>query len=187
VDLFTELQKEAREAGRGLWNEGEAASWKGPTGIATDPNKVYVTKQGKKYHKGGCRYLAKSAIETKTEEAKKKGYEACKVCLNPNRPVTDTTKYYITKTGSKYHRGGCSYLSKSAILISLEDAKGGYGPCSRCIGKSSGSYSSGSKSKSSSGSKSKAYKSRCSATTKKGTQCKRNSKSGSSYCWQHGG
>jgi hypothetical protein len=27
----------------------------------------------------------------------------------------------------------------------------------------------------------------CSATTKKGTQCKRNATSGSSYCWQHGG
>lgn len=28
---------------------------------------------------------------------------------------------------------------------------------------------------------------RCQATTKKGTQCKRNSADGSSYCWQHGG
>jgi hypothetical protein len=28
---------------------------------------------------------------------------------------------------------------------------------------------------------------RCQATTRKGTQCKRSAKSGSSYCWQHGG
>jgi hypothetical protein len=27
---------------------------------------------------------------------------------------------------------------------------------------------------------------RCQATTKKGAQCKRNAKPGSSYCWQHG-
>lgn len=27
----------------------------------------------------------------------------------------------------------------------------------------------------------------CAATTKKGTQCKRNAAAGSSYCWQHGG
>lgn len=27
----------------------------------------------------------------------------------------------------------------------------------------------------------------CAATTKKGTQCKRNAASGSEYCWQHGG
>jgi hypothetical protein len=28
---------------------------------------------------------------------------------------------------------------------------------------------------------------RCQAITKKGTQCKRNAKPGSNYCWQHGG
>jgi hypothetical protein len=32
-----------------------------------------------------------------------------------------------------------------------------------------------------------ATSSRCQATTKKGTQCKRTAKAGSSYCWQHGG
>lgn len=40
---------------------------------------------------------------------------------------------YITKTGAKYHRAGCRYLSKSCIPISLEEAKKrGYGPCSVC-------------------------------------------------------
>lgn len=40
---------------------------------------------------------------------------------------------YITKTGSKYHRSGCQYLSKSKIAISLDDAKSrGYTACSRC-------------------------------------------------------
>lgn len=29
------------------------------------------------------------------------------------------------------------------------------------------------------------YAQRCEATTKKGTQCKRNAQSGSVYCWQH--
>lgn len=39
---------------------------------------------------------------------------------------------FITKTGKKYHRDGCSYL-KSRIPISLKDAKArGYTPCSRC-------------------------------------------------------
>jgi hypothetical protein len=28
---------------------------------------------------------------------------------------------------------------------------------------------------------------RCQATTQKGTQCSRNAKTGSRYCWQHGG
>ncbi len=44
-----------------------------------------------------------------------------------------TTTVYITKTGEKYHTGKCSYLKKSKIEISLEDAVDqGYDPCSRC-------------------------------------------------------
>jgi len=40
---------------------------------------------------------------------------------------------YITKSGSKYHRTGCRYLSKSMIPISLKDAKErGYTPCKVC-------------------------------------------------------
>ena len=40
---------------------------------------------------------------------------------------------YITKSGKKYHRSTCSYLSKSKTAISLKDAKAqGYTPCSRC-------------------------------------------------------
>ena len=40
---------------------------------------------------------------------------------------------YITKTGEKYHRNGCRYLSQSKIAISLAKAKAqGYTPCSVC-------------------------------------------------------
>ena len=46
-------------------------------------------------------------------------------------PDTDS-KVYITQTGSKYHRDGCRYLSKSKISISLTDAKRRYSPCSVC-------------------------------------------------------
>ena len=44
-----------------------------------------------------------------------------------------TTTVYVTNTGSKYHRSGCQYLSKSKIPISLSDAKSeGYGACKKC-------------------------------------------------------
>ena len=43
---------------------------------------VYVTKTGKKYHEGGCRYLKKSKIETTLAKARKK-YDACSVCKPP--------------------------------------------------------------------------------------------------------
>ena len=40
---------------------------------------------------------------------------------------------YVTKTGKKYHLGGCSYLSKSSVPIQLGDAKArGYSPCGKC-------------------------------------------------------
>ena len=43
-------------------------------------------------------------------------------------------KYYVTKSGSKYHVGTCSFLSKSKIAITMEQIKAeGYTPCSRCI------------------------------------------------------
>lgn len=123
ADLFLSLQKEAREANRGLWDEAAASRW------------------------------------------------------TSTAPTTDSSKYYITRTGAKYHRGGCRYLSKSAIEITKEEAIArGYGPCSVCVGASvvpsQGPSTTGG---------------RCAAITKKGTQCKRNAKPGSRYCWQHGG
>jgi hypothetical protein len=40
---------------------------------------------------------------------------------------------YITKTGKKYHRATCRYLSRSKIATSLKDAKAnGYTACSVC-------------------------------------------------------
>ena len=40
---------------------------------------------------------------------------------------------HITESGSKYHNAGCSYLKKSDIEITLDDAKSrGLAPCSKC-------------------------------------------------------
>lgn len=50
-------------------------------------------------------------------------------------PVSTSTEktVYITKTGNKYHKSGCSYLKNSKIAISLNSAKeNGYTACSRC-------------------------------------------------------
>lgn len=47
--------------------------------------------------------------------------------------TTQSVTVYVTDTGSKYHRAGCSYLKKSSNPISLSSAKAaGYTPCSRC-------------------------------------------------------
>ena len=50
-------------------------------------------------------------------------------------PTTDETQevtVYVTRTGKKYHRSGCRYLSRSKIPISLTEAKLRYGSCSVC-------------------------------------------------------
>lgn len=40
---------------------------------------------------------------------------------------------YVTRTGKKYHREGCTSLAKSKIPVSLTEAVSrGYGPCSIC-------------------------------------------------------
>jgi hypothetical protein len=49
---------------------------------------VYVTKTGDKYHKDGCRYLAKSKISIEFETAVKNGYSACSIC----KPQARATK-----------------------------------------------------------------------------------------------
>jgi competence protein ComEC len=49
------------------------------------------------------------------------------------RPTNKVFTVYITKTGEKYHKGGCRYLSKSKIAINLRDAiSQGYTPCKVC-------------------------------------------------------
>ena len=55
---------------------------------------------------------------------------AQKLSALDEQPPAETV--YVTKTGKKYHRGGCSSLRRSKIPISLVDAKQGYGPCARC-------------------------------------------------------
>ncbi|SEL91839.1 endonuclease Q family protein [Parapedobacter koreensis] len=43
------------------------------------------------------------------------------------------TVVYITKTGAKYHRTGCRYLSRSQIKTTKKEAvKNGYGACKVC-------------------------------------------------------
>ncbi len=46
---------------------------------------VYITNQGSKYHRAGCRYLKSSCIETTLSSALGMGYEPCKVCNPPTQ------------------------------------------------------------------------------------------------------
>lgn len=131
-DEFVALEREAREARRGLWDGS------------------------------GLRQFTSQVSESE-----------------------DTVPVYVTRTGSKYHRAGCRYLARSKIPIDLSEAVRSYGPCSVCdpptlrsaTQRPIHSYQNQQPSRTG----------RCQAITKKGLQCKRNAKDGSSYCWQHGG
>jgi hypothetical protein len=118
----------------------------------------------------------------------------------PKASETEDITVYVTKSGGKYHREGCSYLRKSASPLPLSQASGRYSPCSRCnppIKKSepsddqtarsdSGSSSGSSARSDDGGSRQSASDGQCTATTKKGSRCKRSARSGG-RCWQHGG
>ncbi len=44
---------------------------------------VYITRTGKKYHRGTCRYLRRSKIEISLLDAVERGYTPCSVCKPP--------------------------------------------------------------------------------------------------------
>lgn len=156
-----EQVKEQTQQGSGTGQTVQAIPAKAASpAVEKKESVVYITKTGEKYHLSGCRYLAKSKIEISLADAQAQGYDPCSVCNPPgkkqenqrndsysNVPATSPPAYqnppaqretkeslvYITKTGSKYHRDGCRYLSKSRIPINLSDAKAqGYDACSVC-------------------------------------------------------
>jgi hypothetical protein len=101
---------------------------------------------------------------------------------------------YVTKTGAKYHRAGCTSLRLSKIAMTLAAAAEIYGPCKIC---NPPTLVRGTPVRAESEAIARPPEntsvartpqtSRCQATTKKGTQCLRTAKAGSKYCWQHGG
>jgi hypothetical protein len=50
----------------------------------------------------------------------------------PAEEDEDEITVYVTRTGAKYHRGSCRYLSRSKIPMPLAEARLGYDPCSVC-------------------------------------------------------
>ena len=109
------------------------------------------------------------------------------VALVAGQAASDPT-VYITKTGAKYHRDGCSSLSRSRIPIKLSLAATTYGACKNCrppvpeVAPAAKPLVPVENPKAPSA---PARSERCQATTKKGTQCLRKAKAGAAYCWQH--
>ena len=90
MERYRGMERQAREAGAGLWGSGQSGSGipvapprsvdrSEAAGTAPTTETVYVTRTGGKYHRAGCRYLARSKIPMKLEEAQDQ-YEPCPVC-----------------------------------------------------------------------------------------------------------
>lgn len=97
MTAFRVLERQAMENKRGLWGSQAASlpSVPAPTAEAVAPpaatrdtsastQTVYVTRTGTKYHRAGCRYLARSQIPMPLKDAAAR-YGPCSVC-QPPRP-----------------------------------------------------------------------------------------------------
>jgi micrococcal nuclease len=226
-DHFPGIEREAREARRGLWATGLANAE--PIALASlDASQadsasegVYVTRTGQAYHRDGCRSLSRSKIAMSLNEAAAR-YRPCSNCRPPTpgatsitrsiapaisqasaTPATSATNRVVVITGTNfsglYHQEGCPVLASGGGLVTLSrgEAEGRhFRPHEACVLSPSAiraapvaaapAYSSPSPPVRATPSR-ETYSGRCQATTKKGTQCSRSAKTGSRYCWQHGG
>ena len=115
MELFKYYEKRATDFKKGLWSEDK-------TIVKTTETKSNIPKEDTK----------SSVKPVQTQKQQPKKAEVVKPVPQPSTS-SDSVIVYITKTGAKYHRDGCRYLSRSRIPISLSDAKSrGYSPCSVC-------------------------------------------------------
>jgi micrococcal nuclease len=77
MDDFRAAERSARENRLGLWAPEAGIAAHGPAGAT-----VYVTRTGKKYHRDGCRSLAKGAMEMPLDRAAAR-YAPCALCHPP--------------------------------------------------------------------------------------------------------
>lgn len=83
LEEFRQLEREAREAKRGLW--ADTTKPRGPPlthapSTTAKEQTVYITKSGKRYHRSHCRHLKRSRISIQRSQAQNNGYAPCKVC-----------------------------------------------------------------------------------------------------------
>lgn len=108
LETFRDQERAAKEAKKGLWGDG--ATIVSDAQPATAPSTTSPTPQRQAT-------ASSEAIQRSTPQP---------------RAQTQETTVYVTRTGAKYHRDGCRYLSRSRIPMSLSDAQQSYSACSVC-------------------------------------------------------
>lgn len=75
---------------------------------------------------------AETTSQQKEPSEEKEGSTEAKA-EEPTSEAQNSSVCYVTSSGTKYHRDGCSYLKKSKTKMTVQEAKDcGYSPCSRC-------------------------------------------------------
>jgi micrococcal nuclease len=121
LEQFRTYERQAREAGRGLWGDAAVMSAVGDAGDNAKPEQVvYLTRTGTKYHREGCRFLARSQIPIALKDIG--SHEPCSVCKPPT--MADASR---ASTGASAH--GTPTRPASASRCEAVTKKGT--PCSR--------------------------------------------------------
>jgi micrococcal nuclease len=82
MEQFRALERTARVNRRGLWADGIPLALVAIAQTADQDVAVYVTRSGTKYHRAGCRSLARSQIPIALADAIAR-YGACGICKPP--------------------------------------------------------------------------------------------------------
>jgi micrococcal nuclease len=131
LDQFRGYEREARERGRGLWGDAAGSAVVPAVHAAEDSDNltqlVYLTRTGTKYHREGCRYLARSQIPIALKDAGR--YEPCSVCKPPtlratgNPPATVQAERPPTPT-QPATAGQCQAITKKGTQCSRKAQAG---------------------------------------------------------------
>lgn len=141
------------EDGTGLvFSSGSCIAWYGQVGQNGQLDKIFgrvlLSESGAFSYLPNVPQAEETAAQSETakpspaqisETAQKESDEEAQTSREVAKEASETScdeksdSVYITKTGKKYHRSGCSSLSKSKIEIKRSDAVSrGYQPCRMC-------------------------------------------------------
>jgi micrococcal nuclease len=126
MDQFRAYEREARAAKRGLWGNGQAVALTTPSAVDAKTT-VYVTKTGEKYHRAGCRSLARSQIPMPLAEAAAR-YGACGICKPPTLGSTPSSAPAAIASPSRpsptASSGRCQAITKKGTQCSRKAQPG---------------------------------------------------------------
>lgn len=130
-----ELEAQARADRRGLWQDpAPIAPWDFRRGKKTATTSTVANP---KHSSGLSERLSTPEARTDVEKGSSLSDRLTPIPKTPQvtkeKQPSQTETVFVTRTGRKYHRDGCRYLSKSRIPIGLADTKArGFAPCSVC-------------------------------------------------------